>query len=462
MKEIKRAFIMPHPPIILPEIGRGSEEKAIKTIEGCKKAALAIADEKPETIIIITPHGPVFQDAICIGADSVLKGDFGSFGNKKLKFEFTNDVELSNSVGDELEQQGIFAVKNDRFAHQRFGIDSSVDHGALVPLYYVLKQYSEFKLVHITYGMLGAEDLYKCGTAINKAVVKTGRHACIIASADLSHRLKEDSSAGFNPDGKKYDRYVVDSIISGNFARFMNADFNMRENAGECGHRSVTIMLGVFEGRKCKTDLYSYEGPYGVGYMAAEITGLGPGESVLEEYLEYQENTKRKTRKNESPYVKLARETIEMYVTTGKRLLWDEAGSEKKATFVSIKKHGILRGCIGTIEPTADCVENEIIDNAIKASAEDPRFPPITEDELKDLSISVDLLFPPEKIDSKRMLDVKEYGVIVSKGYRRGLLLPNLDGIDSVDEQLSIALKKGGISPDENYEMERFKVVRYR
>jgi len=462
MNEIKRAFIMPHPPIIIPEIGRGSEQEAKKTIEGCKKAALAIADEKPETIIIITPHGPVFKDAVCIGADPVLKGDFGRFGNKKLKFEFSNDEELLNSICEEIEKQGIFAVKNDRNSQKIYGIEASIDHGVLVPLYFVLKELNEFKVVHITYGMLGAEELYKCGIAINKAIAETGRHACIIASADLSHRLTADASAGFNADGKKYDSFVVDSISRKDFAGFLNSDYSIRENAGECGHRSVTIMLGVFEGRNCETDVYSYEGPFGVGYMVAEIRGAGPGKSVLDEYLQYQESQISESRANESPYVKLAREAIELYVKKGERIIWNKVGGGRKATFVSIKKHGILRGCIGTIEPTADCVENEIIDNAIKASTEDPRFPPITENELGDLSISVDLLYPPEKIDSKSMLDVKEYGVIVSKGYRRGLLLPNLEGIDSVEEQISIASKKGGISPDENYTLERFKVVRYK
>lgn len=462
MNKIKRAFIMPHPPIIIPEIGRGSELEAIKTIEGCKKAAQALAGEKPETIIVITPHGPVFRDAVCLGADPVLKGDFGQFGNKKLKFEFKNDEELLNSICDEIKQEGIFTVKNDISSQKAYGIEPSVDHGVLVPLYFVLKEFKEFKIVHITYGMLGAEELYRCGTAINRAVAETGRHACVIASADLSHRLEAYSSAGFNPDGKKYDEFVVNSISRGDFIGFLNADYNIRENAGECGHRSVTIMLGVFEGRNCETDVYSYEGPFGVGYMVAEIKQSGPGVSVLGEYMKFQESKKRETRINESPYVKLARETIELYIKKGERVVWTKAGGERKATFVSIKKHGILRGCIGTIEPTADCVENEIIDNAIKASTEDPRFPPITEDELNDLSVSVDLLYPPERIDSKSMLDVKEYGVIVSKGFRRGLLLPNLDGIDSIDEQISIALKKGGISPDEKYTLERFKVVRYK
>ncbi|MDX1358789.1 MAG: AmmeMemoRadiSam system protein A, partial [Clostridia bacterium] len=167
-------------------------------------------------------------------------------------------------------------------------------------------------------------------------------------------------------------------------------------------------------------------------------------------------------RENESPYVKLARDTIEHYVRTGLEPEKVRNGGERKGTFVSIKKNGRLRGCIGTTGPTEDCVENEIIDNAIKAATKDPRFPPITEEELPDLVISVDVLFPPEKIDSRDMLDVREYGVIVSKGFRKGLLLPNLEGIDTVDEQINIALQKGGISPDENFKMERFRVVRYK
>ena len=121
-----------------------------------------------------------------------------------------------------------------------------------------------------------------------------------------------------------------------------------------------------------------------------------------------------------------------------------------------------MRGCIGTFLPIQDCVAKEIIENAISASTRDPRFSAIKEDELKDLEIHVDVLTMPEKIVSKDELDPKKYGVIVSNGFRRGLLLPDLEGVDTVDEQIQIAKQKGDIDFSEEISLERFEVVRHK
>jgi AmmeMemoRadiSam system protein A len=133
----------------------------------------------------------------------------------------------------------------------------------------------------------------------------------------------------------------------------------------------------------------------------------------------------------------------------------------RAGAFVSLHEHGELRGCIGTIGPTESCIAREIIQNAISAATRDPRFPPVTPDELEDLEISVDILGEPEPIVSESELDVKKYGVIVRSGYRCGLLLPNLEGVTSVKQQISIAKQKAGICPRQKYSMERFEVVRH-
>lgn len=165
-------------------------------------------------------------------------------------------------------------------------------------------------------------------------------------------------------------------------------------------------------------------------------------------------------------YVKLAKSSVENYIKKGKltKLLDDlpqELQSEKAGVFVSIKKNGNLRGCIGTIGPTKENIGEEIIRNALSAAFEDPRFEPVKPEELEDLTYSVDVLSPPESIASAAMLDVKKYGVIVTSGIKRGLLLPNLEGINDVETQVSIALRKAGIRPDEEYWLERFQVVRH-
>jgi len=164
--------------------------------------------------------------------------------------------------------------------------------------------------------------------------------------------------------------------------------------------------------------------------------------------------------------VGLARQAIEEYVRTGKTIAPPRDLSPELAAragvFVSLKKMGNLRGCIGTFEPTADTVAEEVIKNAIVAAMQDPRFHAVEENELAEIEYSVDVLSPPEKITDIKDLDPKEYGVIVVQGRRRGLLLPDLEGVDTIEEQLRITKMKAGIWTDENLELFRFTVTRYR
>ena len=170
--------------------------------------------------------------------------------------------------------------------------------------------------------------------------------------------------------------------------------------------------------------------------------------------------------KNESIYVKLARETIKEYITSGKKLtppkdILNELRDKKSGVFVSLKKFGNLRGCIGTFMPVRDSVCSEIIENAISAATADPRFSPVTVDELDDLNISVDILSIPEEVNDIDQLDPRKYGVIVSSGFKKGLLLPDLEGVDTAEYQIKIAKQKAGIYPGEKIKLLRFEVKRY-
>lgn len=167
------------------------------------------------------------------------------------------------------------------------------------------------------------------------------------------------------------------------------------------------------------------------------------------------------------PYIELAKTTIEEYVKTGKvspipKEIPDDM-KKSAGVFVSIKKEGQLRGCIGTLLPASENIYTEIVRNAIASATRDPRFPPIHESELSDLEYSVDILSPPEPIKSLDELNPKKYGVVVVKGWQKGLLLPDIEGVNTVGEQLRIAKLKAGIDPfDLNVEIYKFKVERYR
>ncbi len=165
------------------------------------------------------------------------------------------------------------------------------------------------------------------------------------------------------------------------------------------------------------------------------------------------------------PLAQLARKAVEGYVNGHRVVEPGELAPEMKeraGVFVSLKKRGQLRGCIGTFEPTQPSVAQEIIQNAISSATGDPRFSPVRPDELNELEYSVDVLTSPVPVDDKSVLDPRKYGVIVEAGRRRGLLLPDLEGVDSVDMQIDICRQKAGIPPAEPVKLYRFQVRRYR
>jgi AmmeMemoRadiSam system protein A len=304
---------------------------------------------------------------------------------------------------------------------------------------------------------------------IRRTADSLGRRVVVIGSGDLSHKLRKDGPYGLAKEGPEYDERIMDVMGRAAFDELFDFDEIFCDKAAECGHRSFCIMAGALDGLELETRKLSHEGPFGVGYGVCtyRVTGESGSRHCLDKWKEQQRKCLEKVRRKEDAYVRLARTTINSWVGGGKRPvlpddLPDEMLKERAGVFVSLHKDGRLRGCIGTIQATRKNIAEEIVENGISAATKDPRFSPVRPDELDTLEISVDVLGEPEKISSKEELDVKRYGVIVSKGFRRGLLLPNLDGIDSVDEQIAIALQKAGLSGQEKqFEMERFEVVRH-
>lgn len=469
MGKILGAYVSPHPPIIVEEIGRGEEKLARETLDGVKKMALDIKEESPSTIILVTPHGPLFSDAIAISYEKTLTGSFWNFGRSDLEFTFQNNKFLVEDIANRAEKEDILMAKVDKNFSSMYGdVDFHVDHGALVPLYFVNKEYRDYKLVHITYGLLSPTELYRFGTLVQEAVLASDERVVFIASGDLSHRLNKSAPSGYSPKGRVFDRKIVEFLKNSDFEGIANFDLELAEGAGECGLRSFIIMSGFLDGFKKKTEVYSYEGPFGVGYCTAKVSLSEGGEEyrLLDNIEMAKKEEINNIREKEDEYVRLARKSLEYYLKYGEIMdvpknLNEELLENRSGVFVSLKEDSMLRGCIGTIEPTKENIAMEIIRNAVSAGVEDPRFLPVEESELDKIVYSVDVLRKPENIDSIEELDVKKYGVIVSKGMRRGLLLPNLEGIETPEEQVNIALKKAGISPDESYSMERFKVERH-
>lgn len=296
-----------------------------------------------------------------------------------------------------------------------------------------------------------------------------GKNVVFIASGDLSHKVLDSGPYGYAPEGVEFDKQITEAMNSGDFLKFLTFTPEFTEKAAECGLRSCVMMAGALDGKTIESELLSYEGTFGVGYGIASFipSGDNPKRKFLDIYLEQESRRLDSIKANENEYVKLARYSAEHFVRSGRRAkLPDDISKElldqKAGVFVSLKKHGELRGCIGTIAPVTDSIAEEILRNAVSSCSEDPRFEPVLPDELPELIYSVDVLSPAEPIASPDMLDVKRYGVIVSSGRKRGLLLPNLEGVDTIDQQLSIAMQKAGICKGENYSLERFEVVHHQ
>lgn len=461
MGKILNYYLMPHPPIAVPEIGKGEEAKIQDTLNSCMEVGKEISRLKPDTIIVVTPHGPVFRDGMAMFKGSALRGSL----TVEVKYNTELNEELTGSIIKKSEEYNVPVIGLDRAAARRYGIEYELDHGAMVPLYFVNKSYSSYKLVHITYGMLSKIQLYKFGMAVKEAVEESDFNAVFIASGDLSHRLKEDGPYGFNENGPVFDKNLLELLSETDVRGIFSMDKKLISEAGECGLRSVYTLLGAMDKIKAKAHVLSYEGTFGVGYGVAGFSPEGENESLLPELKKLSSGNYKDRSRAEDPYIELARESLLHYLQEGDYMklpeaLPEELINEQRGVFVSIKKNGELRGCIGTTGPTTGSVAQEIIRNAVEAGEYDPRFEPVTEDEWEGLDFSVDVLMPSVKAD-KSELDPEKYGVIVKNGGRAGLLLPDLEGVDTVDEQLDIALRKAGIDPEEKYIIEKFEVIRH-
>lgn len=438
-------YLFPHPPIVIPEVGKGEVKKIQSTYNSMDNLAKEIGEKAPETIIIISPHGTMFRDSISLLYGNNVIGDLGQFSAPSVEFKKKIDIELLDLIYDLAIQKDIPVIKSDRNFLRSHDSSFKLDHGTLVPLYFIDKYFKDYNIVHITYAPLSDEELYEFGKLINEA--SKNKNVILIASGDLSHRLKDTGPYGYNPDGPLFDKKLLHLLELGDVDSILNMDKIIIENAGECGMKSILILLGAMDKLDFRGDLLSYEDTFGVGYGVMKFD--------------------TESSKVENPYVRLVKDNLTHFLKTGSTLqnipdyVTDEMKNQRKGVFVTLYKEGQLRGCIGTISPATDSIYEEITRNSIEAGIYDPRFRSVEIDELADIRYSVDILDRPEPAKVQD-LDPKIYGIILSSINKRALLLPNLEGVDTVEDQIEITKNKAGIRDNENYSIERFKVTRYK
>lgn len=430
------AYVVPHPPIILPEIGQGEEKKIAKTSESYHAIAQEIAKLQPETIIILSPHAPSYLDYIHIANGAGASGHFGRFHHPEITCSVDYDEQLIRTICSYTKRNRIAAgVRGEQLP--------TLDHGTMIPLYFIQQYYQDFQVVRISVSKLSADEHERFGQCIAAAVEDEQRRTVLLASGDLSHRLKPESSYGFAQEGVQFDELAVHALQTNDLQQFLHMDAGLCEKAAQCGLPTFQMLCGALREYDFISTFYSYEGPFGVGYCICS-------------FHEHEED----------PYIRLARTALSQYLSDKTYLTLPQdlpqEMKQRSGVFVSIHKNNALRGCIGTISPMRKNIAEEIIMNAISAGTRDPRFPPMSLAELRQVRIHVDVLSRLEPVFFPDELDVKRYGLVVTSGHKRGLLLPNIDGVDTVEQQLAIALRKADIDPNDYYTMERFEVTRHQ
>ena len=458
-------IIAPHPPIMVPEVGGRDADATAHSAEAMGLAAGLLERFAPRTVVVMSPHASGAWEAFGVDDSARVSGDLGRFGAPGVRIDAAGDPELAQAVLDLAAGEGLPAAP-----HRRLTADHELDHGVLVPMSF-LDPTSRYALLVLSFCGLPLERHRAFGAVVARAAVQLGRRVAFVASGDCSHRLVPGAPAGFSLRGREYDRWLISSVRGGDLDALASADAADMEEAGECGTRSFVTLSGFLDGTGARTRLLAYEGPWGVGYLTAVATDPETLAELPEEPFVSEATAVRGTRGgaapglDASPHARLARAAITEFLDDGTTLRdfagYDELLGLRAGAFVSLHRSGELRGCIGCIGPTLPTLAEEIVDKAIAAATGDPRFPAMTARELADLDITVDVLHEPEPISSLDGLDPARYGVIVTQGLRRGLLLPDLEGVDTAEQQVSIAMRKAGIAADETVALERFQVDRF-
>ncbi|MDR2557577.1 MAG: AmmeMemoRadiSam system protein A [Mycoplasmataceae bacterium] len=449
-----KSYLLPHPPLLLEDIGNANDVLKIK------KAYTAVADEinraEYDVVIIISPHNECYEDAFYVDNEKEYFGNMQKF-HSQVKVRCDVDVPLANLIVS-LATNGASPINATTKVFDR----PLCDHGTIIPLTYVHPK----KVVTISQSGLSLIDHYRFGKIVREACERLNRKAIFIASGDLSHCCKpNDGEHDYHPAGPRFNRLIRKYIKTGNTEKLLNLPKKIIGEAKECGLKSIITLLGFNDGYKIKGKNLAFEDPYGVGYLVASFKPVKPISSqfalITKRY--FQRVVDR--RKRDDMYVDLARKNVESYVLKNQPYTqverYPEPLLEKAACFVSIKKNGSLRGCIGSVVPETNFIADEIIRNSFLAATHDPRFPRVELPELDQLTYSVDILSPLVKVDKLNELNPKKYGILVCTRNKQGVLLPDI-GINDVAQQLNIAKDKAKINRHEPVEIFKFTVDRHQ
>ncbi len=404
------AGLMCHAPIVIPAVAGPDAARCKATTRAMREVAARAVHSRPDRLVLISPHSPRDSAGFSAWPGPRHVGDLGDFRSPQVRVDLPDAPEVA-------EQLGLPPIRY----RERW-----LDHGAMVPLSFLWDAGWRGPTA-----ILALPAHYHPDSAgLGRALADLPGRTAVIASGDMSHRLIPGAPSGYHPEARHFDEAFVAALRRKDWPGALSAE--PRQLAAEDVVDSTAVAMAA-AGAPAHAEVLSYEGPWGVGYTEAVFYDPEPPTWVI------------------------ARAAVRA-AAMGRRIEPPAGGPPSQGVFVTLHRKGQLRGCIGHILPRCDRLWEELTEVGRATALDDPRFPPLTAGELADLDVEVSLLQPPEPIAGPDMLDPARYGVIVRRGRRVGLLLPDIEGIDTVEQQLSIARRKAGIRPDEPVELERFTV----
>ncbi len=257
------AAITPHPPLLIPAIGKD----AIKKIDHTRQAFLKLEEDiytaHPDVIIIISPHGQHFPDAFAINMAPKYESDLKEFGDLATKISFNGDITLPYNIRS--------ACNIDHTCETVIISEPKLDHGIVVPLLYLTKHLPDTKILPVSFSEFDEKTHLEFGTLLKEQIMKSNKRIAVIASADLSHALSNDAPAGFNKNGEIFDKKIQEALASHNTAGLLSLDKELVNGASECGFRPILILMGILRDVNYRYESYAYEAPFGVGYLTANF-----------------------------------------------------------------------------------------------------------------------------------------------------------------------------------------------
>ncbi|MBU1074776.1 AmmeMemoRadiSam system protein B [Patescibacteria group bacterium] len=255
--------ITPHPPLLIPNVGRENLERVKNSESALKDLANDLYASKPDTVIIISPHAPISEDTFLINACEKFECNFEEFGDFETSFSFKPDLEFSADIKMRSQDEDI---------PLNLVCTSQLDHGIAVPLFYLMNNLKDVPVVPISFTFLDVKTHYEFGQLLQKEIMITNKRIAVIASGDLSHAITPEAPAGFNENGKEFDEMIVELLKKKDEGKILKLDPKFVEEAAECGYRSIVILLGILKGINYKPKVLAYEHPFGVGYLTCNFS----------------------------------------------------------------------------------------------------------------------------------------------------------------------------------------------